>query len=67
MTQHNFCCLVLHSWQWWISKKFTKYNARDEHLKNIIPHTKTNILPSFQYHQYTECKILRNGKIIKKN
>jgi ArsR family metal-binding transcriptional regulator len=59
-------CLVLHSWQWWISKKITKYNARDAHLKTIIPPTKTNILPSVQYHQYTKCKIFHNGKIINK-
>ena len=59
-------CLVLHSWQWWISKKITKYNARDAHLKTIIPPTKTNILPSVQYHQYTKCIILHNGKIINK-
>ena len=65
MTQ-QMLCLVLHSWQWWISKKITKYNASDAHLKTIIPHTKTNILPSVQDHQYTKCKILHNGKIINK-
>jgi hypothetical protein len=63
---YTMFCLVLHFWPWWLTKRWTKYNARYEHLKNIIPHTKTNILPPFKYHQYTKCKILHNGKIINK-